>query len=66
MDELPSVLWEMQTTPKITSRESPFSLAFETEAILPPELVFLTLLTSNYKQEDSKEGLRANLGLLKE
>ena len=57
VDELPSILWAMWTTPKTASGESPFSLAFGTEAVLPPEMVFLTLRTSNYKQEDSEEGL---------
>ncbi|XP_065023226.1 uncharacterized protein LOC135649056 [Musa acuminata AAA Group] len=64
VEELPSVLWAMQTTPKTISRESPFSLAYGTEVVLPPEMVFLTLRTSSYKQKDFEEGLRANLDLL--
>ena len=46
--------------------ESPFNLAFGTKAVLPPEMVFPTLRTSNYEQGHSKEGLRANLDLLEE
>ncbi|XP_009407577.2 uncharacterized protein LOC103990226 [Musa acuminata AAA Group] len=66
VDELPNVLWAMQTTPKTTSGESPFSLVFGTEAALPPKMVFLTLRTSNYEQGDSEKGLQANLDLLEE
>ncbi|XP_064940651.1 uncharacterized protein LOC135594168 [Musa acuminata AAA Group] len=66
VDELLSVLWAMQTTPKTASGESPFSLAFGTEAVLPPEMVFSTFRTSGYKQDDSEEGLRAHLDLLEE
>ncbi|XP_064957834.1 uncharacterized protein LOC135608726 [Musa acuminata AAA Group] len=66
VDELPSILWAMQTTPKTTLGESPFSLAFEIEAVLPPEMVFPTLRTIAYKQDNSEEGLRANLDLLEE
>ncbi|XP_064967000.1 uncharacterized protein LOC135613920 [Musa acuminata AAA Group] len=66
VDELPSVLWVMRTTPKTTSGESPFNLAFGTEAVLPLEMVFLKLCTSNYERGHSEEGLRANLDLLEE
>ncbi|XP_009387105.2 uncharacterized protein LOC103974082 [Musa acuminata AAA Group] len=66
VDELPSVLWAMWTTPKTASGESPFSLAFGIEAVLPPEVVFSTLRTSGYEQAGSEEGLRANLDLLEE
>ncbi|XP_064997175.1 uncharacterized protein LOC135632497 [Musa acuminata AAA Group] len=66
VDELLSVLWAMRTSPKTASGESPFSLTFRTEAVLPPEMLFPTLRTSNYEQGDSEEGLRANLDLLEE
>ncbi|XP_064993979.1 uncharacterized protein LOC135630743 [Musa acuminata AAA Group] len=66
VDELPSILWAMRTTPKTASRESPFSLAFGTKVVLPPEMMFSTLHTSNYEQGDSEKGLRANLDLLEE
>ncbi|XP_009386946.2 uncharacterized protein LOC103973966 [Musa acuminata AAA Group] len=66
VDELPSVLWAMQTTPKTTSGESLFSLAFGTDAVLSPEMEFPTLRTIVYKQDDSEEGLWANLDLIEE
>ncbi|XP_065004125.1 uncharacterized protein LOC135636364 [Musa acuminata AAA Group] len=66
VDKLPSVLWAMWTTPKAALGESPFSLAFGTEAVLPPEMLFPTLCTSNYEPRGSAKGLRANLDLLEE
>uniref|UniRef100_A0A804JI19 Integrase catalytic domain-containing protein n=1 Tax=Musa acuminata subsp. malaccensis TaxID=214687 RepID=A0A804JI19_MUSAM len=66
VDELPSILWVMRMTPKTASRDSPFSLAFGTEALLPPEMVFPTLHTTIYEQNNYEEGLRVNLDLLKE
>ena len=57
VEELPSVLWAMQTTPKIALGESPFRLAYGTKVVLPPEMVFPTLRTSSYEQRASKEGL---------
>ncbi|XP_064944556.1 uncharacterized protein LOC135596437 [Musa acuminata AAA Group] len=66
VDELPSVLWAMRTTPKAASGESSFSLAYGTEAVPPPEMEFPTLHTSHYERRHSEEGLRANLDLLEE
>ena len=65
-DELPSVLWSLRTTPKIAIGESPYSLAFGTEAILSPEVAIATLRARNYDEETSNEGLRASLDMLKE
>ena len=66
VDELPSVLWVLQTTPKAASGESPFSLALRTKVVLPPEMTFLTWQTNTFEENDSEEGLRANLDLLEE
>ncbi|XP_009387549.2 uncharacterized protein LOC103974438 [Musa acuminata AAA Group] len=66
VDELPSILWSLQTTPKTTTGESPYSLAFGTEAILPPKVVFPTPRTENYEERTTIEGLRASLNMLEE
>ncbi|XP_065023219.1 uncharacterized protein LOC135649050 [Musa acuminata AAA Group] len=65
-DELPSVLWSLRTTPKATTGESPYSLTFGTEAVLPPELAVTTLRTRSYDGEASDEGLRTSLDILEE
>ncbi|KAJ8510848.1 hypothetical protein OPV22_001282 [Ensete ventricosum] len=66
VDELPSVLWALRTTPKTPTGESPYSLAFGTEAVLPPEVVFPTLRIQSQHQEESDQQLRRNLDLLEE
>ncbi|XP_064944527.1 uncharacterized protein LOC135596398 [Musa acuminata AAA Group] len=65
-DELPSVLWSLRTTPKVATGESPYSLTFGTEAVLPPEMAVTTLRTRSYDEEASNEGLRASLDVLEE
>ena len=37
-DELPSVLWAYRTTPRRSTRETPFSLTYKTEAVIPAEV----------------------------
>ncbi|RWW84290.1 hypothetical protein BHE74_00007114 [Ensete ventricosum] len=50
------------TTP---TGESPYSLAFGTKVVLPPEVVFPTLRVKNFTTEMSEAGLRENLDMLK-
>ena len=38
VDELPNVLWGYRTTPKTATGETPFRLAYGTEAVLPVEI----------------------------
>ena len=40
IDELPSVLWSLRTTPSRATGESPFSLVYGAEAVLPTELTY--------------------------
>ncbi|RWW60688.1 hypothetical protein BHE74_00032339 [Ensete ventricosum] len=64
MNDLPNVLWASRTTP--TTCESPFSLAFGTKAILPPEVVYPTLRVKLYKEEALDKQQYENLDLLEE
>ncbi|RWV76896.1 hypothetical protein GW17_00062366 [Ensete ventricosum] len=66
VEELPSALWALRTTPKTPTGESPYSLAFGTEAVLPPEVVFPTLRVQTQHQEESDQQLRRSLDLLEE
>ncbi|CAD5168155.1 unnamed protein product [Musa acuminata subsp. malaccensis] len=66
VDELPSILWSLRTTPKTANGESPYSLAFDAEAVLPAEVEIATPQTESYDEGASAEGLRAGLDLLEE
>ncbi|CAD5175909.1 unnamed protein product, partial [Musa acuminata subsp. malaccensis] len=66
VDELPSILWSLRTTPKTTTGESPYSLSFGAEAVLPPEVVFPTYRTETYDRVIFDQGLRASVDLLQE
>jgi transposase InsO family protein len=40
IDELPAVLWSLRTTPNRATGETPFSLVYGAEAVLPTELTY--------------------------
>ncbi|XP_071712949.1 uncharacterized protein [Rutidosis leptorrhynchoides] len=54
----------LRTTPKGSNGETPYSLTYRTEAILPTEIQVLTERTT--KNENNEENLRVNLDLLEE
>ncbi|RZR96239.1 hypothetical protein BHM03_00025210, partial [Ensete ventricosum] len=66
VEELPSILCASRTTPKTPTGESPYSLAFGTEAVLPPDVVFPTLRIQTHDEETSNQQLHENLDLLEE
>ena len=47
--ELPHVLWKYQTTPRQSTGETPFSMAYRSEAVIPLETGFLMLRTSLFQ-----------------
>ena len=40
IDELPTVLWSIRTTPNRATGQTPFSLVYGAEAVLPTELIY--------------------------
>ncbi|XP_071708007.1 uncharacterized protein [Rutidosis leptorrhynchoides] len=64
MEELLLVLWAHRTTPKRSNGETPYSLVYGTEAVLPAEIQVLTNRTANLKENE--ENLRLNLDLMEE
>ena len=66
VDILPSVLWAYCTTHRTTTGETPFSLAFGTEAVIPVEIGEPTLRVEYYDEKTNNSRLQANLDLLEE
>ncbi|XP_071739783.1 uncharacterized protein [Rutidosis leptorrhynchoides] len=57
-------MWAHRTTPKQSNGETPYSLAYGTEVVLPAKIQVLTERTAN--NESNEVNLRVNLDLLEE
>ena len=66
MEYLPEVLWEYRTTCKSATRETPFTLAFGTEAVALVEVGLESPRVKLTIAERNEETLRLNLDLLEE
>ena len=66
VEELPHVLWTYQTTPCRSIGETPFSITYGAETIIPLETGFLTLRTSSFNPSDNNRLLKNSLDLIKE
>nr|GEV11574.1 hypothetical protein [Tanacetum cinerariifolium] len=56
----------IMTTPKTSNEETPFSLAYGTEAVIPAEIDIPTKRIIQRSDEENEEALRMNLKMLKE
>ncbi|XP_074342912.1 uncharacterized protein LOC141680637 [Apium graveolens] len=65
-EELQSVLWSYRTTPGTSTGETPFKLAYGTEAMLPIEVGSPSHRVINFKKEANEEGLGINMELIDE
>ena len=66
VEELPHVLWTYRTTPRRSTGETPFSMTYGVEAVIPLETSLPTLKTSSFNPSDNDEHLKKNLDLIKE
>ena len=66
MEELPHVLWTYRTIPRRSTGETPFSMTYEAEAVIPLETGFPTLRTSPFNPRDNDEQLTKSLDLIEE
>ena len=66
VEYLPEVLWAYKTTQKSATRETPFALAFGTEAVAPVEVGIKSPRIEFASVEHNDEALRLNLELLDE
>ncbi|GKB13785.1 reverse transcriptase domain-containing protein, partial [Tanacetum coccineum] len=66
MEELPHVLWAHRTMIKTSKEDTPFSLTYETEAVIPAEIGMSKLRTAEVDLVQNDEALEINLDLLEE
>ncbi|GKE76169.1 reverse transcriptase domain-containing protein, partial [Tanacetum coccineum] len=66
MGELSHVLWAHRTMIKSSNGETPFSLMYSTEAVIPAEIGMPTLRTAEVDSIQNDEALQINLDLVEE
>nr|GEW61951.1 reverse transcriptase domain-containing protein [Tanacetum cinerariifolium] len=66
MEEIFHVLWALRTMIKSRNRDTPFSLTYGTEAVIPAEIGMPTLRTAKVDLIQNNEPLEINLDLLEE
>ena len=65
-NHLPEVLWAYRTTRKSATQETPFALAFSTEAVDPVKVKLKSPRIELANIEHNEEALRLNLDLIEE
>jgi transposase InsO family protein len=66
VDELPSVLWSLRTTPNAATQETPFFLVYGAEAVLPVEITHEAPRITAYDEITSTEALQDDVDALDE
>ena len=66
VEELPHVLWTYRITPRKSIGETPFSMIYEAEAMIPLETGFPTLRTSSFTPSNNDGLLEKSLDLIEE
>ncbi|GJT68197.1 reverse transcriptase domain-containing protein [Tanacetum coccineum] len=66
IEEIPHVLWAHKTKIKSSDGDTPFSLTYRTEAVIPTKIGMPTLRTAEIDIVQNDEALEINLDLLEE
>ena len=66
IEELSHVLWTYRTTPRKSTGQTPFSMTYGAEAVIPLENGFPTLRTSTFTSDGNDELLKKSLDLVEE
>ena len=66
LDELPGVLWAYKTTLRTPTGETPFKLAYGSEAVILAEVHMANHRVMTYQDKDNEEQLHLNLDLIDE
>ncbi|XP_074371171.1 uncharacterized protein LOC141712220 [Apium graveolens] len=65
-EELPNILWAYRTSPRTSPEETPFKLAYKTEAMLPIEVGSPYHRAINFDEIANEKGLITNIELIDE
>uniref|UniRef100_A0A2N9IY34 Uncharacterized protein n=1 Tax=Fagus sylvatica TaxID=28930 RepID=A0A2N9IY34_FAGSY len=66
VEELPTILWTFRTTPRSSTGETPYSLTYGVEAVIPLEVELSTLRSEEYDRDNNKLMLAKDLDLAQE
>ena len=66
VEELSHVLWTYRTTPRRSTRETPFLMTFGVEVVIPLETGFPMLRTSSFNPSSNNELLEKSLNFIEE
>uniref|UniRef100_A0A2N9EM81 Uncharacterized protein n=1 Tax=Fagus sylvatica TaxID=28930 RepID=A0A2N9EM81_FAGSY len=66
VEELPTILWTFRTTPRSSTGETPYSLTYGVEAVIPLEVGLPTLRSKQYDREDNELMLAKDMDLVQE
>jgi hypothetical protein len=66
VEELPSVLWGIRTTPNRSTGYTPFFLVYSAEAVMPTEIYHDSSRVANYAEEENERARRDGVDLLNE
>lgn len=65
-EELPDVLWAYRTTPRRSTGETPFALAYGMEAVIPLEIGMPTIRSESFQPDLNEEAVALELDLAEE
>ena len=65
-NELPGVLWAYRMTVRTPTGETPFKLAYGSEAVIPVEVHIANHKVMTYQEKDNEEQLHLSLDLINE
>ena len=66
LDELPSVLWSIRTTPNRSTGYTPFFMVYGAEAVIPTDIIHDSPRVQLYTEEEVKEARENDVDLLEE
>ena len=66
IEELPNVLWAYRTTPQRSIGKTPYSMTYETKAVIPVEINMSSMRVSDFSPANNDELMKEQLDLLEE